>query len=138
MSRLSYVELKFVYAHSPAEMLKTLIEKGWNYDCEGFVQFLKADDTDDLDWQCTKTSEFNLSNFLSSHSYDQPIRIFLHHKRITGNFDISSSNISVGVNVHTDYLDESLNNINWNAYLSPLQQALQGFETNRLIINQFW
>lgn len=133
MSSQASIDIKFSSDYEPKKLVKLLLTFGWEFNIDGYVEFLCHDDVDSYDWQSLDYVSFNLEEFLESHNAQEKIGLsMLLEKDIGGNILIYPDWMTISLSINRVYLSNSrIPNFNW--YLSKLELFLK--EISFLSIN---
>lgn len=133
MSSQANIDIKFSSDYEPKKLVKLLLTFGWEFNIDGYVEFLCHDDVDSYDWQSLDYVSFNLEEFLESHNAQEKIGLsMLLEKDIGGNLLIYPDWMTISLSINRLYLSNSrIPNFNW--YLNKLELFLK--EIDFLSIN---
>ena len=78
------IDINFAQEYSPKEILKCLINNGWNIYYQNMVTYLSSNDIENYDWLNTDMNLFNLDEFINSHNIMDKIGIVMVYDNESG------------------------------------------------------
>ena len=109
------IDINFAQEYSPKEILKCLINSGWNIYYQNMVTYLSSNDIDDYNWLNIDMSLFNLDEFINSHNVMDKVGIVMvYDNESGGNLLIYPNYLSMSLSINRQYLfGEDIPDFNW-------------------------
>lgn len=121
----STIDIRFGNHLKPKEILRLLLELGWDYNYDGQVAFLPPGDNDNFDWQTVNCQQFNIESFLSSHNeYDKIGMALVTEDGAGGDFRIMPDMMVFSLNINRRYINSD-HIIDFSWYLNKLTSFFQ-------------
>ena len=119
------IDINFAQEYSPKEILKCLINSGWNIYYQNMVTYLSSNDIDDYNWLNIDMSLFNLDEFINSHNVMDKVGIVMvYDNESGGNLLIYPNYLSMSLSINRQYLfGEDIPDFNW--YLKKMSVFLR-------------
>ena len=119
------IDINFAQEYSPKEILKCLINSGWNIYYQNMVTYLSSNDIDDYNWLNIDMSLFNLDEFINSHNIMDKVGIVMvYDNESGGNLLIYPNYLSMSLSINRQYLfGEDIPDFNW--YLKKMSVFLR-------------
>lgn len=126
------IDINFAQEYSPKEILKCLINNGWNIYYQNIVTYLSSNDIDDYDWLNMDMNLFNLDEFINSHNIMNKIGIVMvYDNESGGNLLIYPNDLSMSLSINRQYLSgKDIPDFNW--YLDRMSGFLRNIKLSSI------
>ena len=119
------ITINFSHEYSPLDVLKIILNNGWDYHFENRVTYLSSNDIDDYNWQEIELNTFNVKSFMNSDDFMSKIGlVIVYNNESGGEVVIYPGFLIFSLSINRKYLiSKKIPDFNW--YLNRMADFLE-------------